>query len=61
MKKKEPERLISFYSCALAFLLWSLSSEMVNLTPLPFGNEIHGFGPSPMTKMLVNLNKTENH
>lgn len=43
------------YSWALALLLWSLSSEMVNLTPLPFGSEIQGFAPSPMRKMLVTL------
>ena len=37
------------------FLLRSLSSEMVCLVPLPFGNDIHGLVPSPITKMFDTL------
>jgi hypothetical protein len=46
---------IGVYCSAARFLLTSLSSEIVSFVPLPFGNDIHGLIPSPMTKIFDTL------
>ena len=46
----------SLHDSAARFRLTSRSSAIVSLIPLPLGSEIQGFGPSPITKMLVILN-----
>jgi hypothetical protein len=51
---KDREELQDYVSAA-RFRLTSRSSAIVSLIPLPFGSETQGFGPSPMTKMLVIL------
>jgi hypothetical protein len=52
MRKKPGSHI---YSAVRCFLLRSLSSEIVSLVPLPLGNDIQGFTPSPMTKIFVTL------